>query len=757
MSQSSTSPPGSGMTFLASYVVSLLESKIADGFGPWRGVAAGFFFFVKDDTDCRIGGFLQALRDIAWQITRFDSEYADHISTYCRSWADIETLPSARRKLFTSYFRTPSRSLYLVLGGMDEAEEDGEFGHRNFLNLISDIQGPLRVNINLLLLGSPHLTNPIRLALYGRQTKMATINIEAHKNRADLRCYVERGIGRLQLEGASADLETNIRDTLEKKAQGMIFTDHRTRHSRSSSDSPSTYSRSHPRSIEGYSSTLKGSKPKDFNMMLAWISCAAKPLTLAELDAALRRNSPTGSRVLSLETKLREKFGSLITLLRDDGLPIGMLQSRTQQPATCQDVFVGPGTAGRYEVAVALRAYATEHWFIHMEACISLPPLISPVHRGKAIERLHSFLNSTDALLEWCRDTPLSFFTQETTQSISQWPQVWSQDPGMRLDSKMETWIADCKTKPEMVFLPAAKIYALEGLHGEHWAPKPALSALAQIRALNEDDDTLDTLPDPVPLQTILTAVKWASLEEAAAWHRKLAVCLRNLRYVNEAIPHFETAVRMDPYYTKTRGGLAQLYHEKRYFSKVIELELVNASVLVKRLKCDNVEESRYSEAIALLKLMESKMDETKGRNRLTACILVATFPGEGPDEFFTIVTDAAMKEDCLSWLINTYETATSSTKKHVTVVYLKLSLVQINRNLTRYYQSAEPFIDRLMEIACLDEENRLLELERCKSLAGQDYARICVRKAAAAGLGRQKWSELFTIFEIFVGPLSSS
>jgi len=133
--------PGSGKTFLAGSVVSMLQSKISTGSDPWHGTAVGFFFFDKDDVHCRIGGFLQALRDISWQIAQFDPDYADHVSSQCRTWADIETLPSAWRKLFTSYFGQPGRSLCLVLDGLDEANDGGEYGLKSFLKLLADIQG----------------------------------------------------------------------------------------------------------------------------------------------------------------------------------------------------------------------------------------------------------------------------------------------------------------------------------------------------------------------------------------------------------------------------------------------------------------------------------------------------------------------------------------------------------------------------------------------------------------------------------------
>lgn len=315
----------------------------------------------------------------------------------------------------------------------------------------------------------------------------------------------------------------------------------------------------------------------------------------------------------------------------------------------------------------------------------------------------------------------------------------------------------------------------------------------AQIRALIEDDDTLETLSDPIPLKTALNAIDWAALEKTATWHRKVALCLRCLTYANESIPYFEKAVQMDYSYVQARGGLAELYRQRQYFSKVIDLELVNASILVERLKeCNDnddrflrkelaisydaiayshqkiddiptalrfwkksaetleiapwgifeylrllsasTKESRWSEAIALLKLLESSCTNAKSLNRLTDYILSSPFPGEGSDELFTVATEAAKRENCMPWLIEAYQTAIAYAKKHVTVVELKLCIVDIHRKFTKDYAAAESFIEQLMEIALLDEENKIRELEDCKDIIGRDYACIYVRKAMLAG-----------------------
>ena len=133
--------PGCGKTFLASSVISLVQSNIISGDDAWRTSSVGFFYVSKNDRHTRIGGFHQALRDVAWQITRYNPTYARHIASQCHSWADIETLASAWRTLFTAYFNDASRSLYLVIDGLDEAEEDGDYGRNEFLKLLPDLQG----------------------------------------------------------------------------------------------------------------------------------------------------------------------------------------------------------------------------------------------------------------------------------------------------------------------------------------------------------------------------------------------------------------------------------------------------------------------------------------------------------------------------------------------------------------------------------------------------------------------------------------
>jgi tetratricopeptide (TPR) repeat protein len=137
----------------------------------------------------------------------------------------------------------------------------------------------------------------------------------------------------------------------------------------------------------------------------------------------------------------------------------------------------------------------------------------------------------------------------------------------------------DCKQKPYTIFTPVARLSTKECLDGT-WTPLPTLSVVAQLRALAEEDDTLDAYPQGIPAEAIMKGATWCNLQQTPTWHRKLAVCLQNLNHLNKSVGHFEQALKLDHTLVEARDGLATVYRKKSYFVKVIELELTNISLL---------------------------------------------------------------------------------------------------------------------------------------------------------------------------------
>jgi hypothetical protein len=80
--------------------------------------------------------------------------------------------------------------------------------------------------------------------------------------------------------------------------------------------------------LEGFSLSLKDNidAAEELNTLLAWVTCAPRPLSLQELAAVLKVKSPTGDAPWWLEGTLRKQFASFFMLIREDGLSTADLQ-----------------------------------------------------------------------------------------------------------------------------------------------------------------------------------------------------------------------------------------------------------------------------------------------------------------------------------------------------------------------------------------------------------------------------------------------
>jgi hypothetical protein len=141
--------------------------------------------------------------------------------------------------------------------------------------------GTSKLNINLVLLGRPHLTHSIKVALYHSPSEMATTHFEAHKNKEGLSSFIEQGTSqRLQLGGASADLKGYIHSSIEEIAKGMFLWANLMLEIlkwQTTEDDIRDSLRTAPAGIDDmitemlkvYSSLLKGREAEEFNTILA--------------------------------------------------------------------------------------------------------------------------------------------------------------------------------------------------------------------------------------------------------------------------------------------------------------------------------------------------------------------------------------------------------------------------------------------------------------------------------------------------------
>jgi hypothetical protein len=83
--------------------------------------------------------------------------------------------------------------------------------------------------------------------------------------------------------------------------------------------------------LEDFSAMLQDNPDgaEELNTILAWVTCACRPLKLSEIDTLLKVASPTGEGNWWLERTLRVQFASVFTLVREDRLTTAELQHAT--------------------------------------------------------------------------------------------------------------------------------------------------------------------------------------------------------------------------------------------------------------------------------------------------------------------------------------------------------------------------------------------------------------------------------------------
>jgi tetratricopeptide (TPR) repeat protein len=72
---------------------------------------------------------------------------------------------------------------------------------------------------------------------------------------------------------------------------------------------------------------LTDEDPNYLNELLAWTTCAQRPLKLGELETVLKLKSEDGEGMFYLERMLRKQYASFFSLIRDDGLSTADLQN----------------------------------------------------------------------------------------------------------------------------------------------------------------------------------------------------------------------------------------------------------------------------------------------------------------------------------------------------------------------------------------------------------------------------------------------
>lgn len=320
--------PGAGKSFLAANMISFLLDKV--GMNP--SVSVGYFFFKGDNPQTK--SFHQALRDVAFQLSKNDLKYRKYLATIER-YEKVSTLESAWRVLFAEYFlKNPDTEIttYIVLDAVDETPDEER---RVFIDLAKELYNSQSC-LQLALVGRPYISDQL---LEGLEVKMPTIHVTKQKNTGDIIQYIHASVRKsLVLRKVSAKLRDEIIAKLSAKAEGMFLwvnlmlqelvkKRNETSMRKALEQAPRGLHEMLRHVLATFSESDNEEELEYLNETLLWVTCADQPWRLCEIEAILRLKSPEADGMIDLEGALRRQWASFFTLHREDGLTTADLEN----------------------------------------------------------------------------------------------------------------------------------------------------------------------------------------------------------------------------------------------------------------------------------------------------------------------------------------------------------------------------------------------------------------------------------------------
>jgi tetratricopeptide (TPR) repeat protein len=315
---------GTGKSFLTARIISWATENLHN---------VAYFFFRENNPETK--SVVQALRDIAYQLSENDASYAKELVNSLQSSDEIKTVASAFRRLLVQPRQDPDcgAPTYIFLDGIDEAYQEDA---RQLLFQLApgDDWNPETSypKIQVALVGRSYMSDSVASALDPQSTGdvFSTLQITTDRISVDVSAFIANGVTQSRiLSGTSPAFKDQVIQTMEEQVDGLFILAkfmmaelNRKRHPRSILKSLETFPKEINgmllRTIESLSSTISPEEAEDLNEMLRWVVCAEEALTLEQLEAALILQF--GDPPFRLEETLRGQYACFFELEREDGL-----------------------------------------------------------------------------------------------------------------------------------------------------------------------------------------------------------------------------------------------------------------------------------------------------------------------------------------------------------------------------------------------------------------------------------------------------
>jgi tetratricopeptide (TPR) repeat protein len=342
---------GTGKSFLSTRIIS---------WGSDNSSPFAYFYFRGGNPETR--SVLQALRDVAYQLSEIDAYYGKQVLRRVHSADDIKTVSSAYRRLFLQPFEDDTRGkpLRAVLDGVDEAYPSEI--QQLFAELVPDDNGRVekgKSRVQLLLAGRSYISDT--LSNHIDQSENAhlytTVHVTPERNSSDVKAFITEGVMHSRILNRSPmELKQEIINTMERRVDGlfilarfMLEEVNRKRRANSILQSLESY----PKEINGMlkqtlaslAAAITDEDAEDLNEVLTWVTCAEQALTLEQLEAVLIMRF--GDPPLRFEETLRRQHSVFVELRREDGLTTDDLIKYHQDVRRKQKRDSGSGSGSR--------------------------------------------------------------------------------------------------------------------------------------------------------------------------------------------------------------------------------------------------------------------------------------------------------------------------------------------------------------------------------------------------------------------------
>ena len=318
--------PGTGKSFLASTTISHLRSLYPQDASHPSRISVAYFFIKGYDQDLQELGPI--LKSIAYQISQVDTVFQSHAINVFNKPDATATPRKLWQNLFLNFFnlRDLSNATLIVFDGLDEAPRETV---KALISLVEDVPEPgaAQSRLSVALFARPEIAEHFDSKF---QRNLWIVEV-GERNEADIASYVKQNVLRIEVVKEAMRLKTkkivarlarDIRDKIMAKADGMFFKVVLIMNQLYDKEKvPAVFAaiEAAPPELEQMISHVferliadEDVDKADLKELLLWVCFAKRPLTIAELYAALEAR--TGQAYDALESRLRGRFASLFKI-----------------------------------------------------------------------------------------------------------------------------------------------------------------------------------------------------------------------------------------------------------------------------------------------------------------------------------------------------------------------------------------------------------------------------------------------------------